>query len=112
MDIEENKKLPFLDVLVTKKADNTLGHQVYRKPTHTDRYLHAESYHHPAQKQSAINSLIQYPADTVCCFFYVWKNGKGSFAHLVMVVCWGSFILLVCLLIILFISFLSCPFFC
>jgi len=58
MDIEENKKLPFLDVLVTKKADNTLGHQVYRKPTHTDRYLHAESHHHPAQKQSAINSLV------------------------------------------------------
>jgi len=58
MDTEENGKLPFLDVLVTKKADSTLGHQVYRKPTHTDRYLHAESHHHPAQKQSAINSLI------------------------------------------------------
>jgi len=60
MDIEENKKSPFLDVLVTKKADvlNTLGHQVYRKPTHTDRYLHAESHHHPVQKQSAINSLV------------------------------------------------------
>jgi len=28
---------------------------VYRKPTHTDRYLHAES---PEQKQSAINSLV------------------------------------------------------
>ncbi|XP_018311528.1 uncharacterized protein [Mycetomoellerius zeteki] len=58
MDIEENGKLPFLDVLVSKKADGTLGHQVYRKPTHTDRYLHAESHHHPAQKQSAINSLV------------------------------------------------------
>jgi len=56
MDIEENKKLSFLDVLVTKKADNTLGHQVNRKPIHTDRYLHAESHHHPAQKQSAINT--------------------------------------------------------
>jgi len=49
MDIEENGKLLFLDVLISKKAD-TLGHQVYRKPTHTDRYLHAESHHHPAQK--------------------------------------------------------------
>lgn len=58
MEIEENGKLPFLDVLVTKKADNTLGHQVYRKPTHTNRYLHAESHHHPAQKQSAIHSLV------------------------------------------------------
>jgi len=52
MDIEKNKKLPFLDLLVTKKADNTLGNQVYRKPTHTDRYLHVESHHHLAQKQS------------------------------------------------------------
>jgi len=58
MDIEENKKLPFLDFLVTKKADNTLGHQVYRKLTHMDRYLHAELHHHPIQKQSAINSLL------------------------------------------------------
>jgi len=31
---------------------------VYRKSTHTNRYLHAESHHHPAQKQSAINSLV------------------------------------------------------
>jgi len=57
MDIEENGKLPFLDVFVSKKADGTLGHQVYRKPTHIDRYLHAESHHHP-QKQSTINSLV------------------------------------------------------
>ncbi|XP_018309188.1 uncharacterized protein [Mycetomoellerius zeteki] len=58
MDIEENGKIPLLDILVSKKADGTLGHQVYRKPTHTDRYRHAESHHHPAQKQSAINSLV------------------------------------------------------
>ena len=36
----------------------TLGHQVYRKPTHTDRYLDAESHHHLAQTHSAINSLV------------------------------------------------------
>ena len=30
---------------------------MYKKP-HTDRYLHAESHHHPAQKQFAINSLV------------------------------------------------------
>ncbi|KYN18198.1 hypothetical protein ALC57_09492 [Trachymyrmex cornetzi] len=32
--------IPFLNVLVTKLVDTTLGHQVYRKPTHTDGYLH------------------------------------------------------------------------
>ena len=57
MDIEEeNGKLPFLDVLVSKKTDGTLGHQV-TKNQHTDRYLQTES-HHSAQKQSAINSLV------------------------------------------------------
>ncbi|KYM77118.1 hypothetical protein ALC53_12413 [Atta colombica] len=45
VDIEKNRKLPFLDVLVSKKVDGTLGHQMYRKSTHTDRYLHAESYY-------------------------------------------------------------------
>jgi len=51
---EKNEKLPFLDVLVSKKADDTLGHQVYRKPTHIDRYMSS----HTTQKQSAINSHV------------------------------------------------------
>jgi len=55
--IEKNEKLPFLDILVSKKT-TVPSHQVYRKLTHTDRYLHAESHHHLAQKQSAINSLV------------------------------------------------------
>jgi len=38
MDIEENKKLSFLNVLVTKKADNILYIIKYRKPRHTDKY--------------------------------------------------------------------------
>jgi len=28
--------------------------------------------------------LIQYPANTVRCFFYVWENGKGSFTRLIL----------------------------
>ncbi|KAI7815319.1 Serine protease [Rhyzopertha dominica] len=59
MKMETNGALPFLDVMVTRKQDGTLGHRVYRKPTHTDRYLHADSHHHPAQKQGVINTLIQ-----------------------------------------------------
>ena len=58
MEIEENNQIPFLDVLVRRKGDGTLGHQIYRKPTHTDRYLHAISHHHPSQKNSVISSLI------------------------------------------------------
>lgn len=36
MNIENNRKLPFSDVLVIRKPDGCLGHAEYRKPTHTD----------------------------------------------------------------------------
>jgi hypothetical protein len=58
MEIESKKKLPFLDVLVTRNSDGTLGHSVYRKPTHTDRYLNANSHHHPAQKMAVLHTLV------------------------------------------------------
>ena len=58
MELEKEGCLPFLDVLVNRKPNGTLGHRVYRKPTHTDRYLNAASHHHPAQKQGVINTLV------------------------------------------------------
>ena len=56
-EVEETQRLPFLDVLVMKRPDGTLGHTVYRKPTHTSRYLNAASHHHPAQLASVANTL-------------------------------------------------------
>ena len=58
MEVEEDNKIPFLDVLITKKNGGALGHQVYRKKTHTDRYLHADSHHLPTQKVGVLNTLI------------------------------------------------------
>lgn len=58
IELEENGKIPFLDVMISRKEDGTLGHQVYRKKTHTEIYLHADSYHHPLQKFSVINTLV------------------------------------------------------
>ena len=49
--------LPFLDTLVTIQPDNTLSTSVYRKPTHTDQYLHWDSNHHITAKQSVFNTL-------------------------------------------------------
>ena len=57
MKMEEDGKLAFLDVLLTKMVDGRLGYQVYRKKTHTGRYLHADSHHHPAQKDGVIQTL-------------------------------------------------------
>ena len=55
--------MPFLDVKVTRRSDNTLGHTVYRKPTHTDRYLHASSHHHPYHLRSVQTSLVNRARD-------------------------------------------------
>jgi hypothetical protein len=57
MELEENNSIPFLDVLITRKQDGTLGHKVFRKKTHTDSYLHADSHHHPSQKMGVLNTM-------------------------------------------------------
>jgi hypothetical protein len=65
METEQDRTLPFLDVLVSRRLDGTLGHTVYRKTTHTDLYLHAKSEHHPAQKRVVLTTLIRR-AKTLC----------------------------------------------
>jgi hypothetical protein len=57
MEVENNDSLPFLYVKVTKILDGSLSHQVYRKKTHTEQYLHADSHHHPSQKLGVLNTL-------------------------------------------------------
>ena len=49
--------LPFLDTLVTIESNNTFSTTVYRKPTHTDQYLHWDSNHHITAKESVYNTL-------------------------------------------------------
>jgi hypothetical protein len=48
--MEEDNSLLFLDMFVKRKLDGLLEHMVYRRPTHTDLYLHASSHHYPLQK--------------------------------------------------------------
>ena len=54
---ELDGKLPFLDLLITRKEDNTLKFGIYRKPTSTDRYITVDSNHFGAQKQAAFHSM-------------------------------------------------------
>ncbi|XP_054715271.1 uncharacterized protein LOC129224748 [Uloborus diversus] len=65
METENDGKLPFLDVLVSRRDDGSLGHRVYRKPTHTDRYLHKDSNHHPRQKRGVMKTLF-VRANRIC----------------------------------------------
>jgi len=57
MEIEVDGSLPFLDVCLTKKLDGSLAHQVCRKKTHIEQYLHAEFHHHSAQNLGVLNTL-------------------------------------------------------
>ena len=41
---EQDGQIPFLDTLVSRN-DGTVTTKVYRKPSHTDRYLDFRSHH-------------------------------------------------------------------
>ena len=54
---ESDAQLAFLDVLVIRNPGRTLATSVYRKPTHTDRYLDFQSHHPIAHKIAVIRTL-------------------------------------------------------
>jgi hypothetical protein len=58
METESEGHLPFLDLNIYRRPDGSLGHRVYRKPTHTNLYLSAMSHHHPANKQAILSTLV------------------------------------------------------
>ena len=53
-----DNQLPFLNILLIKKSDGSIGRHVYQKCTHTDLYLHLSSHHHPSQKFGVLKTLI------------------------------------------------------
>jgi hypothetical protein len=59
VEVEQNKTLPFLDILVSRRLDASHGHSVYRKSTHTDLYHHTKSEHHLAQKQTVLTTQVR-----------------------------------------------------
>ena len=56
-ELEEGGSIPFLDTRVTRKVDGKLDVTVYRKPTHTDRYLHFSSHHPTHVKKELVRCL-------------------------------------------------------
>ena len=64
IETEQDNRLPFLDVLVTRQTDK-LKTEVYRKPTHTNQYLHWKSNHSSSTKTGIISTLTRR-AKVVC----------------------------------------------
>ena len=54
---ETERKISFLDVTVCRQDDGQLSTEVYRKPTHTERYLSFDSHHPTAHKRAVVKSL-------------------------------------------------------
>ena len=55
---EVNNTLPYLDLLITRRSDGHFRFSVYRKPTHTNRYLVSESYHPPSDNIATASTLF------------------------------------------------------
>ena len=58
VEMEKDGCLPFLDTLVTRNSNGSLSASVYRKPTHTDRYLHFNSHHPVHVKRGLVKCLF------------------------------------------------------
>ncbi|KAI0238072.1 hypothetical protein LSAT2_011287 [Lamellibrachia satsuma] len=55
---EENNTMPFLDAKFTRKEDGSVKSTVYRKKTHTDKYLNFASHHPKHQKLGVVRTLM------------------------------------------------------
>jgi hypothetical protein len=60
VETESEGHLPFLDLDVYRRPNGSLGHKMYRKPTHThtNLYLNAKSRLHLFDKQAVLSTLI------------------------------------------------------
>ena len=59
-EAREDGSIPFLDMLITPYEDGRLNTTVYRKPSHTDHYLHWDSHHAITSKYSMIGTLYHW----------------------------------------------------
>lgn len=72
MEKETNGRIPFLDTLIKHNENGTLTTTVYRKATHTDRYLDFRSNNPMSHKRATVTSL--YNRATLVCSDEEAKN--------------------------------------
>ena len=59
VEMEEDGRLPVLDIVIHRLPDGRLNTTVFRKPTHTERYLPFSSHHPSSMKVAVVKSLTQ-----------------------------------------------------
>lgn len=57
-EIEENRRIPYLDIELIRKSDDTIGTDYYQKPTASNRLLNYKSAHPMTQKISMAYGFI------------------------------------------------------
>ena len=62
---ERDEQISFLDVLVERENNGTVSTSVYKKKTHTVKYLDFSS-HHPAVHKAAVVTTLFSSANTIC----------------------------------------------
>ena len=58
VEVEKDKRLPFLDILIERSKEGALETCVYRKDTHTDQILNFASNHPKQHKVSCVPTLF------------------------------------------------------
>ena len=58
VELEDRGTLPFLDCKLTRISDGSLSIKVYRKNTHTDRYLNFKSHNPSSVKRGVVKCLF------------------------------------------------------
>ena len=57
-ELEFERKLAFLDTEITHHKDGSMSTNVYRKKTHTNKYLSFDSHHPMAHKNAVARTLF------------------------------------------------------
>ena len=68
-EMEKDLSIPYLDLVIRRQTSGHLQFSVFRKSTHTDQYLNANSYNPMTHKIATASTLFR-PAETHCSIGY------------------------------------------